>query len=108
MKSDEKRGTLAVLALIFGIAAIVISWVPFISILSIFLAITAMVLGVIEIKRIDSGRTAATGRGFAAAGIILGALAVLLGIVLTIILNILIGGVWGYFDLNIFSSIIAF
>ena len=106
--TDEKKGTLAVLALIFGIAAIVISWVPLINILSILLAIAAMVLGVIEIKRIDTGRTAAAGRGFAVAGIILGALAVLLGIGLSFLLNMLIGGVWGYFDFNIFSFVSIF
>lgn len=100
--SNEKRGTLAVLALIFGIAAIVTSWVPFVNFLSLLLAIAAMVIGVVELKRIDRGTSSSAGRGFTITGIILGALAVVLGIVLSFILSLLIGGVWGYFDLGIF------
>ena len=100
--SNEKRGTLAVLALIFGIAAIVTSWVPFVNYLSLLLAIVAMILGVIELKRIDRGTSSSTGKGFTITGIILGALAVVLGIALSFILSLLVGGVWGYFNLGIF------
>lgn len=100
--SNEKRGTLAVLALIFGIAAIVTSWVPFVNFLSLLIAIAAMVIGVVELKRIDRGTSSSAGRGFAITGIILGAVAVVLGVVLSFILSLLIGGVWGYFDLGIF------
>ena len=42
--SDEKRGTLAVLALIFGIAAIVISWAPFVLFLGFLAAIVLIIL----------------------------------------------------------------
>jgi len=100
--SNEKRGTMAVLALIFGIAAIVTSWVPFVNYLSLLLAIVAMILGVIELKRIDRGTSSSTGKGFTITGIILGALAVVLGIALSFILSLLVGGVWGYFNLGIF------
>lgn len=100
--SNEKRGTMAVLALIFGIAGILISWVPFVTYLSFIIAIAAMVLGAIEIKRIDKGMSPSSGKGFAVAGIILGAVTVLLGIVLSFFLNSLIGRGLGYFDLNIF------
>jgi tetrahydromethanopterin S-methyltransferase subunit C len=100
--ANEKRGTLAVLALIFGIAAIIISWVPFVNFLSILLAIAAMILGVIEIRRIDTGKTPAIGKSFAITGIILGAVAVVLGIVLSFILRLLVGGIWGFYNLNLF------
>ena len=100
--SNEKRGTLAVMALIFGIAAIVISWVPFVNYLSLLIAIAAMVIGVVELKRIDRGTSSSAGRGFTITGIILGAVAVVLGIVLSFVLSLLIGGVWGYYDLWIF------
>jgi hypothetical protein len=99
--SNEKRGTLAVLALIFGIAAIVTSWVPFVNYLSLLMAIAAMVIGVVELKRIDRGTSSSAGRGFTITGIILGAVAVVLGIVLSFILSLLVGGVWGYFNLGI-------
>jgi len=100
--SNEKRGTLAVMALIFGIAAIVTSWVPFVNYLSLLLAIAAMVIGVVELKRIDRGTSASTGKAFTITGIILGAVAVVLGVVLSFVLKLLIGGVWGYFNLGIF------
>lgn len=100
--SNGKRGTLAVLALIFGIAAIITSWVPLVNIISFLMAIAAMILGVVELKRIDRGTSSSTGKGFTITGIILGALAVVLGLVLSFVLKLLIGGVWGYFDLGIF------
>ena len=100
--ADEKRGTLAVLALIFGIAAILICWVPFVNYLSLLLAIAAMVLGVIEIRRIDTGKTPEKGRGAAVTGIILGAAAVVLGVALSFVLSLYVGGVWGFFNLNLF------
>ncbi len=100
--SSEKRGTLAVLALIFGIAGILISWVPFVNYLSFLVAIAAMVLGVIEFKRIDKGRSPSIGKGFTITGIILGALTIVLGIVLSFVLSLFISGLPGYFDLRIF------
>jgi len=102
-KSDEKRGTLGVLALIFGIAAIVISWVPFVNFLSLLLAIAAMVLGVVELRRIDTGKTPIKGRGAAVTGIILGAVSVLLAVVLSFVLSILAGGPWAFYNLNLLS-----
>ena len=100
--SNEKRGTLAVMALIFGIAAIVTSWVPFVNYLSLLMAIAAMVIGVVELKRIDMDTSPSIGKGFTVAGIILGAAAVVLGVALSFILKLLIVGVWGYFNLQIF------
>jgi hypothetical protein len=100
--ADEKRGTLAVLALIFGIAAIVICWVPFVNYLSLLLAIAAMILGVIELRRIDTGKATVIGRGAAVTGIILGAVAVVLGVVLSFVLRLFVGGIWGFYNLNLF------
>mgnify|MGYP001101348170 CR=1 FL=1 len=99
-EANEKRGTLAVLSLIFGIAGIVISWVPFIMYLSFLLAIAAMVLGVIEIRRIDTGKAPSIGKRASIAGIILGAVTIVFGIVLSFILTLLVGGIWGFFNLN--------
>lgn len=100
--SNEKRGTMAVLALIFGIAAILISWVPIVVYLSFLIAIAAMILGAIELKRIDKGKSPSIGRGFAVTGIILGALTVVLGIVLSFVFSLFVSGLPGYFDLKIF------
>ena len=100
--SNEKRGTLAVLALIFGIAGILTSWVPFVNYLSFLVAIAAMIMGAIELKRIDKDNSPSIGRGFAITGIILGALTVVIGIVLSFVLSLFISGLPGYFDLKIF------
>lgn len=100
--SNEKRGTMAVLALIFGIGGIIISWVPFVVYLSFLIAIAAMVLGAIEFKRIDKGNSPSIGKGFAVTGIILGALTIVLGIVLSFVLKLFVSGAQGYFDLKIF------
>ena len=100
--SNEKRGTLAVLALTFGIAGILIVWMPYVNSLSFLLAIVAMVLGAIELKRIDKGNSPSMGRGFTRTGIILGILTILLGIVLSFVLRLFVEGLQGYFDLRIF------
>lgn len=100
--SNEKRGTMAVLALIFGIGGILISWVPFVVFLSFLLAIAAMVLGAIELKRIDKGKSSSTGRGFTITGIILGALTIALGITISFVLKLFADGILGYLDLKIF------
>ena len=70
--------------------------------LSFLLAVAAMVLGAIELKRIDKGKSPSIGRGFTITGIILGVLTIVLGIVLSFVLKLYVGGVWGYFDLKLF------
>ena len=100
--SNEKRGTMAVMALILGVAGILISWVPIVVFASFLVAIAAMVIGVIELKRIDNGKSPSIGRGFAITGIILGAATIVLGVVISFLLSLLIGGAWGYFNLWIF------
>jgi len=100
--SNEKRGTMAVLAMIFGIAGILISWVPFVNALSLLLAIVAMILGAIELKRIDKGKSPSIGRGFTRTGIILGALTFVLGIVLSFVFNLFVDGIQGYFNSGLF------
>jgi len=94
---SDKRGTLAVLSLIFGIAGVVIGWVPVVNFLGFLLGIAAIVLGAIEIKKISQGSSSTSGKGIAIAGIILGAVAIVLGIVITVVLGLVLGGVFGYF-----------
>ena len=95
--ANEKRGTLAVLSMIFGIAGIAIAWAPIVNFLGFLLSIAAIVLGAIEIKKINQGMSNTKGKGMALAGIILGAAAIVLGIVFTVIFGLALGGVLGYF-----------
>ncbi len=89
--TEEKRGTLAVLALILGIVGIVISWVPFVNFAGFLVSIAAIVLGAIEITRINQGKSSVSGKGFATTGIVLGAVAIVLGIVSTVVLGVVLG-----------------
>jgi hypothetical protein len=64
------------------------------SIVGVFCGITAIVgivLGVIELNRIKRGESSMKGKGMATAGIIIGAIVIALGIILTII-SIATGG----------------
>ena len=94
--TEEKRGTLAVIALILGIAGIVIVWIPVVNFLGFLLSVAAIVLGAIEIVRINQGKSSVKGKGFAITGIILGAVAIVLGIVITVVLGLVLGAL-GYF-----------
>lgn len=76
--------TMAVLALIVGLAALSTAWMPFFVVVGIVGGVTAIVVGIIAVRRV--GRGTADGRGLAVAGIVLGGLALAvcpLGIVLT-------------------------
>lgn len=71
--------TMAVLAMVFGIFAMATSWMPFIVVLGVGAAITAIVLGIVAGRRIRDGR--AVGRAFALAGLVTGVLALPLAVV---------------------------
>ena len=93
--TDEKRGTLAVLSLIFGVFGIVTAWIPIVNIVAYLLSVAAIVLGAIGIKKISQGSSSLKGKGMAIAGIILGAAAIVLGIIMTFVFSITLGGVLG-------------
>jgi len=95
--SSIKRGTLAVLALIFGIAGIVISWIPIINFLGFALSVAAIVMGAIELSKINKGKSSVSGKGFAITGIVLGIIAIIIGIVFSVILTTVLGGLFGTF-----------
>jgi hypothetical protein len=69
----RRSRTMAVLALIVGLAALSTAWMPFFVVLGIGGGIAAITLGIIAVRRV--GRGTADGRGLAVAGIVLGGLA---------------------------------
>ena len=76
--------TMAVLAMIFGIAGLATSWMPLFFVFGGAAAIAAFVLGLVARSRIRDGR--ATGKGMATSGVVLGPLALALcvvGVILT-------------------------
>ena len=84
--AEEKRGTLSVLTLIFGIVGILISWVLIVNYLGLALCITAIVLGTVELTQISKGTSSASGRGLATTGMILGAIGIVIGFIFAFVL----------------------
>jgi hypothetical protein len=66
---------------VLGVIAIVLSWIP---LLDIVLAAPAVILGGLGISR--ANRTHGTGKGFALAGLVLGAISILVTLVVFAIL----------------------
>lgn len=73
-----QRNGLALASMILGIVAVTIAWMPFIVVVGAVCALLAVVFGVIALVRANRS---ATGRGFAVAGLITGALGALLCVV---------------------------
>jgi hypothetical protein len=71
--------TMAVLATVFGAFGVATAWLPFLVVLGLGAAITALVLGPMALKRVKEGR--ALGRAFAIAGIVFGVISLPLSVV---------------------------
>ena len=97
MSADEKKGTLAVLALVFGIAGIVISWIPIAGYLGFPLSIAAIIMGAVELSKINKGTSSSSGKGFAITGLVLGIIAIVLSVVFSIIFGLVLGSIFGTF-----------
>lgn len=83
-RAARRSRTMAVLALVIGLAAVSTAWMPFFVVIGVIGAIIALTLGVVAVRRISAGT--AEGRGLAVSGIVLGVVALALspiGIVLT-------------------------
>ena len=70
---EERASGLAITAMVLGILAIVCSWVIG---LNFALGIAALVIGIIEFKKINEKQSSEKGKGMALAGIILGAIGI--------------------------------
>lgn len=87
---NDKPGTMAVLSLISGILSILGSCIPIVgAFLGFILSMAAIVLGIIELKRIKKDDSGEKGRGMSIAGIILGGLGILIGLFWLITLTII-------------------
>ena len=87
--SEDRPGPMAIVALICGILSVICHCVPIAgSFIGFFLSVAAIVRGIIEIKRIGRGEGSTKGKGMALAGIILGAVGIVFGIIWIIIISI--------------------
>ena len=87
--SEERPGPMAIVALVCGILSVICHCIPIAgSFIGFFLSVAAIVLGIIEIKRIGRGEGSAKGKGMALAGIILGAVGIVFGIIWIVIISV--------------------
>lgn len=87
----------AITALVLGIAAFCLAWVPF---LGLLVAIGAIILGVLGMKETDQD-PAVTGKGLAIAGLVIGIIAAVSGLFWTIwmvFLGVAIWDEWGNWE----------
>ncbi|MEE8324290.1 MAG: DUF4190 domain-containing protein [Candidatus Humimicrobiaceae bacterium] len=95
--SEERPGPMAIVALICGILSVICHCVPIAgSFIGFFLSVAAIVLGIIETKRIGRGEGSVKGKGMSMAGIILGAVGIVFGIIWIILISIVsFSGIFG-------------
>lgn len=87
LKRDSKNSGFAVTALILGICALVLFWLPFIGWIFWVAAVIFGILGII-----DSGKPGKKGKGLAIAGLILGIVAFLLYLIIVFVIGIMFLG----------------
>jgi hypothetical protein len=105
--ATSSNNTLAIVSLIVGIVALLssccLSFMGFFGICSAVLGIVAVVLGAIGINQISKSGGMQTGKGMAIAGIVMGAVSILL----PICVNIILVGLLPLMGMdNIFSNIL--
>jgi uncharacterized membrane protein len=84
VKNGENSKIMGILSMVFGIVAIVISWVPTGRIIVLVLGFAAVVLGAIAIGKIDKNLSEKCIKNMAIAGIVLGSLAIVFSILATV------------------------
>jgi hypothetical protein len=95
--SDEKAAVLAIIALIAGILSVLCHCVPIVgSAIGFLLSVAAIVLGIIEFNKIKKGESSAKGRGMCIAGIILGGVGIVFGILGAF--GGMLGGIFDYYN----------
>jgi len=87
--SEDRPGPMAIVALICGILSVLCHCVPVAGMfLGFILSVAAIILGIIESKKIGRGESSTKGKGMAIAGIILGAVGIVFGIIWAILLAV--------------------
>jgi hypothetical protein len=94
---EERPGPMAIVSLICGILSVLCHCVPVAgSFIGFALSVAAIVLGIIEIRKISRGESSEKGKGMAVAGIILGAVGIVFGIIWIIVIAVgAFAGVFG-------------
>jgi len=91
---QDKRSGLSTASLVTGIISIVTGFLSIVSVaIGGALGVAAIVLGAIDLNRIKAGRSSDKGRGSDIAGIVCGAIGIVVSIITTILI-IVIGIPW--------------
>ncbi len=83
---EDRASGMAISAMVVGIVGILCSWVI---VFNFALGVTALVLGIVELKRIKDGAANKKGNGMALTGVILGSLVILGALVYVIVMAVL-------------------
>ncbi|WP_161784050.1 DUF4190 domain-containing protein, partial [Cellulomonas carbonis] len=83
-----KSNGMAVTALVIGIIALLLAFIPVVGVISVLLGIVAIVLGIMGRRRVVPGVVG--GKGLAIGGIVTGALGLVIGLVVSVILGLLV------------------
>lgn len=89
-----REGTLVVLTLTFGLLGAIFGLSA--NFMGFGFSITAVVLGAIEITRINQGKSSPGGRGFTITGMVLGAVGVISGVIFSAVLPQFPNGIWNF------------
>lgn len=87
--ASSSSNWMGIAALVLGVLALLGSWIPFINLLSVALAIIGLVLGIMGMRRAKRGE--ATNRGLSLTGVVLSAIALVVSLVITVGFTALIG-----------------
>ncbi len=102
--SEEKAGVMAIISLITGILSMLCHCVPIAgTFIGFLLSVAAIVLGVLEVNKIKKGESSKKGKGMCVAGIILGSVGIVFGIIWIVIISLgtlggLLGGLFDYYS----------
>lgn len=87
----QKTSGMAIAAFVVGIVSFLLAWIPVVNFVAIIGGLVALVLGILAINQARKGQVG--GKGLAIAGVVLAALAVLIGILANVLFGVAINAV---------------
>lgn len=89
--TQPKTNGLCIASLVTALAPLVINWIPVVQWFGLLSSIAAIILGAIGMKKVKESNGAETGKGLAVAGIVIGAVDILLFIIVVVVIGLILG-----------------
>lgn len=89
--AQPKTNSLCIASLATALAPLVLTWIPILQWFGLLSSIAAIILGAMGLKKVKESNGAETGKGLAVAGIVIGAVDILLFIIVVIIAGLIVG-----------------